>query len=349
MGSLWQQRWHPLRRQWVIVAAHRQDRPWRGETLDPPVPAPLPPRDPACTFCPGSLRVSGARNPDYAGTLVFDNDRPCAGPDAPRDLPPPPGRYRSAPAAGAARVVCFSPRHDLTLAEMPVADVDAVLRCFQEQRRELAARPEVRCVLMFENKGAVVGVSNPHPHGQVYATGFVFDTIATETAVCREHLDRHGAPLWQEIVATELADGRRVLWQDDRAVAFVPWFARYAYEVFVGPTRAVPSIAELTDDERRSLAAALRDVLVRYDNLWRTSFPYVLAVHDAPCDGGDHRGFGCHLELHPPLRKPGLLKYLAGPEIGGGNFLADTDPDEKAAELRAVPAVHWRHAQGAAP
>jgi UDPglucose--hexose-1-phosphate uridylyltransferase len=340
---VWEQRWHPLRAEWVLVAAHRQDRPWLGASVAASA-APLPEWDPACTFCPRNARIGGAANPDYRGVHVFDNDRPCASPAAPADLPPPPGLYRNAPALGHARVICFSPRHDLSLARMDVGAVDAVLECWQQQYVELGARPGVAHVLIFENKGEVVGVSNPHPHGQVYATAFVFKTIETEVAVCREHLARRGRPLWEEIVETELDDGRRVVARNESAVAFVPWFARWAYETYVGPVRAVASIADLDAPERRALAAALHEVLVRYDNLWRMPFPYVMALHNAPTDGGDHGGFGFHLELHPPLRKPGLLKHLAGPEIGGGSFLADTAPEEKAAELRAVPSRHWTEA-----
>lgn len=340
MAPVWEQRWHPLRREWVIVAAHRQDRPWLGATTAHEA-AKLPQFDATCTFCPGNTRVSGARNPDYAQVYVFDNDRPCTGPDAPLDLPPPPGIYRNAPASGLARVVCFSPRHDLTLARMAPQDVDAVMRCWQQQYRELGARDGIAHVLIFENQGAAVGVSNPHPHGQIYATNFVFKTIENEVLACREHLAAHGAPLWEQIVQTEVADGQRMLVQNPHAVAFVPYFARYAYETYIGPRRAVPSIADLTDTERLDLAHALHEVLVRFDNLWRMPFPYVMALHNAPTDGGDHRGFGFHIEIHPPLRKPGLLKYLAGPEIGGGSFLADTSPEDKAAELRAVSAVHY--------
>lgn len=340
MAPVWEQRWHPLRREWVIVAAHRQDRPWLGATTAHEA-AKLPQFDPTCTFCPGNTRVSGAQNPDYAQVYVFDNDRPCTGPDAPLDLPPPPGIYRNAPASGLARVVCFSPRHDLTLARMTPQDVDAVMHCWQQQYRELGARDGIAHVLIFENQGAAVGVSNPHPHGQIYATNFVFKTIENEVTACREHMAVHGVPLWEQIVQTECADGRRMLVQNPDAVAFVPYFARYAYETYIGPRRAVASIADLTDGERRHLAHALHEVLVRFDNLWQMPFPYVMALHNAPTDGGDHRGFGFHIEIHPPLRKPGLLKYLAGPEIGGGSFLADTSPEDKAAELRAVPAVHY--------
>lgn len=337
---VWEQRWHPLRREWVVVAAHRQDRPWLGETVGHS-PRELPAHDPRCTFCPRNERIGGARNPDYRGVFVFDNDRPCVGRDAPVDLPPAPGPYRRRPANGRARVVCFSERHDLTLARMDAGAVDAVLQCWQQQYRELGALPEVAHVLIFENKGEVVGVSNPHPHGQVYATNFVSKTIEVEALACREHFASTRRSLWEDIVETEVGDGARLVVENADAVAFVPFFARYAYETFVGPRRAVPSIADLGDGERRALAAALHEVLVRYDNLWRQSFPYVLALHDAPTDGGDHAGFGFHVEIHPPLRKPGLLKYLAGPEIGGGSFLADTAPEQKAAELRAVSRVHY--------
>lgn len=338
--NVWEQRWQPLRREWVVVAAHRQDRPWLGESVASRAQRP-PRHDGSCTFCPGNARVSGAQNPDYRGVYVFANDRPCVGDLAPTELAVPPGIYRSKPATGEARVICFSERHDLTLARMDVVGVDAVLQCWQQQYRELSARPEIAHVLLFENNGEVVGVSNPHPHGQVYATNFVFRTIATEVESCREHFANTRRSLWEDIVASERGDGRRMLVDNGRAVAFVPWFARYAYETYVGPSRAVASIADLDDDERSALAAALHEVLVRFDNLWRQPFPYVMALHNAPTDGGDHRGFGFHIEIHPPLRKPGLLKYLAGPEIGGGNFLADTAPEQKAAELRAVPARHY--------
>ncbi|MBL8724200.1 MAG: galactose-1-phosphate uridylyltransferase [Planctomycetes bacterium] len=343
MSTVWEQRWHPLRRQWVVVAAHRQDRPWLGAVAPAGIET-VPGFDPACTFCPGNPRLGDARNPHYQGVFVFDNDRPCVGVDAPELLAAAPGIYRNRPARGLARVVCFSPRHDLSLAELPPRSLDAVLASWQEQRRELAAFPGIAQVLCFENRGAAVGVSNPHPHGQIYATNFVWPTLRDELEATREHGADHGRSLWQDIVASECQDGRRILVENDHAIAFVPYFARYAYEVFVGPKRAVPDLLGLAAEERQALAAALGEVLVRYDNLWRAPFPYVLALHDAPCDGTDHRGFGCHFELHPPLRKPGLLKHLAGPEVGFGGFLADTAPEEKAAELRAVAGVHYKRA-----
>jgi len=337
--SVWEERWHPLREEWVIVAAHRQNRPWVGEVVDRPTRA-VPPFDAGCTFCPGNTRVSGARNPDYTGVFVFDNDHPCVGPDAPLPAAAP-SFYQQRPARGIARVVCYTPRHDLTLARMGLGGIDALLATWQEQYRDLAARPGVEHVLVFENKGEVVGVSNPHPHGQVYATNFSFKTIATEAAASRRHHQETGRVLFQEVLAAERGDGRRIVAESGSAVAFVPYFARYAYEVYVAPLATHPSLAALSAGERLDLARVLQRVLVHYDNLWRLSFPYVLALHQAPTGGGDHGAFHFHIELHPPLRRPGLLKYLAGPEVGGGSFLADTSPEEKAAELRGQPERHY--------
>ena len=304
--------------------------------------APKPPAyDPTCYLCPGNPRVSGATNPNYAGTFVFDNDHPCVGVDAPRELAPPGGVYRNRPATGAARVVCYSPRHDVTLAELDLDGVEALLRTWQEQMRELAAHPDVNFVLLFENKGEVVGVSNPHPHCQIYGTNFTFKHIETELAAGRRHLEQTGRGLFEDIIAAEREDGRRILVQQGSAIAFVPYFARYAYETYVAPLRAVATIADLDDTERRDLAGVLRDVVIRFDNLWRMPFPYVMALHQAPVKG-DATGSHFHIEFHPPLRRPNLLKYLAGPEIGGGNFLSDTSPEEKAAELLAAGGPHYR-------
>jgi len=340
---VWEQRWHPLRREWVIVSSHRQERPWQGERVSE-APRALPPYVPDCYLCPGNARSSGRRNDRYSGVFVFDNDHPCVGPDAPTTLAAPPGIYRNGPATGCARVVCFTPRHDLTLSRLPEAEMVNLLQALQAQYRELGARDEVRHVLVFENKGEVTGVSNPHPHCQIYATNFVFKTIEIEAEAQAAHLAEHGRPLFQDILAAEAADGRRLVVRRDQALSFIPYFARYPYETFVAPRATHPSLADLSTPELRDFAAVLRETVIRLDNLWRMPFPYVMVLHQAPTDGAAYPGFHFHIQIHPPLRKPGLLKYLAGPEIGGGNFLNDTAPEEKAAELQAVPSVHYTQA-----
>jgi UDPglucose--hexose-1-phosphate uridylyltransferase len=338
---VWEERWHPLRREWVVIASHRNDRPWLGETVDGARRG-LPAYDPTCYLCPGNARVSNHRNDAYTGVFVFDNDHPCVGPAAPTQLDAPAGIYKSRPASGISRVVCFTPRHDLTLAELTHDEVVNLLSVLQEQHRDLSARPDIRGVLMFENKGEVVGVSNPHPHCQIYATNFLFRTLEVESAASADHWDEHKRSLLADVISAEEADGRRVLASRGQAVSFVPYFARYPYETYIAPREPHAHLADLSRAELADLADVLRETLVRFDNLWRMPFPYVMVLHQVPV-GAVAKGMHFHIQVHPPLRKPGLLKYLAGPEIGGGNFLNDTSPEAKAAELQAVPAVHYKH------
>ena len=340
-GHLWEQRWHPLREEWVILAAHRNERPWTGSTVDRAAEA-VPAYDPGCYLCPGNARVHGDRNPAYDRIFVFDNDLPCVGERAPCPPPGVPEFFRNGQASGRARVVCYTPQHNTTLAELPAEHVRAVLECWQDEYRTLGALEDVNHVLIFENKGKVVGVSNPHPHNQIYATNFVFKTMQIELAACANHWREHGRVLFADIVTAEKADGRRIIAENDSAIAFVPYFARYAYETYVAPKDSHQSIADLSKGELGNLAAVLQDVLVRCDNLWQLSFPYVLALHQAPTDGHAAEGFHFHIQIHPPLRTPNLLKYLAGPETGGGNFVSDTSPEVKAAELRAVSTTHYK-------
>ncbi|HTI13203.1 MAG TPA: galactose-1-phosphate uridylyltransferase [Dictyobacter sp.] len=337
----WEERWHPLREEWVVIAAHRQNRPWIGETIsfqDKDIPS----YQPDCYLCPQNSRVSGASNPPYAGVYVFDNDHPCVGLNAPEDptatIAPP---YQVRPAQGLARVICYSPHHNLTMALMNTNAIENVINVWQQQTYELGQTPGVKHVLCFENKGDVVGVSNPHPHGQLYATNFVFKTIEIELHASEHYLNEHGRTLFTDIIAAEQQDGRRILFEDEYTIAFVPYFARYAYEVYVAPKRRVAHIYEMNDAEVQSYARALKNITVRFDNLWRMSFPYVMAHHQAPMDGS-YDAYHFFTLFHPPLRQPGLLKYLAGPEIGGGNFISDTLPEDKAAELQAQSTIHYR-------
>ncbi len=340
---MWEERWHPLREEWVIIAAHRNNRPWSGGSVarkDAEIPAYLP----DCYLCPGNPRVSGAKNEPYTGVFVFDNDHPCVSFTAPSELKKPAGIYKNRPAQGIARVVCYSPKHNVALAELALPEIQNLLRCWQEQYRDLGDRPEIKHVLIFENKGEVVGVSNPHPHCQIYANNFVFKTIETEAGASQQHKKETGRVLFQDILAAEKEDGRRIICENDSAIAFIPYFARYAYEVFVAPKETHPSLAALSPKELADFSDVLKRVLVKMDNMWQMPFPYVMPLHQAPTDGADHSAFHFHIEFHPPLRKPNLLKYLAGPEIGGGNFLSDTCPEDKAAELRGAAEIHCKQA-----
>src|SRR4051812_12545275 len=202
--SVWEERWHPLREEWVIVASHRQGRPWLGESVDISH-GDQPAFAPDCYLCPGNARVSGAANPQYEGVFVFDNDHPCVGPDAP-EFQAPPAPYQARRANGIARVISYSPRHDLTLAQMSDREITAIVDTWKRETHDLAARHEVKQVLIFENKGFEVGVSNPHPHGQIYATNFTWKTFDTELEAQRRYAREKGHGLFTDIIAAEQKD-----------------------------------------------------------------------------------------------------------------------------------------------
>ena len=308
----WEERWHPLREEWVVIAAHRQDRPWSGKTVADERNV-VPRYDAGCYLCPGNTRVGGKTNPDYKQIFIFDNDHPSVSPDAPQNDDPLSNIYRSRRAEGIARVICYSPRHDLTLAELSRGEIEELLNVWSEQYLELGQRPEIEHVLIFENKGEAVGVSNPHPHCQIYANNFVFKTIENEVAASEKYFAENGTTLFSEVIRAEKDDGRRIIAENDSAIAFVPYFARYAYEVYVAPKSSHPSIASLAKNEVADLADVLKTVLVKFDNLWQIPFPYVMPLHQAPTDGSDHDEFHFHIEFHPPLQKTGPVEISGRP------------------------------------
>lgn len=334
----WERRWHPLREEWVTITSHRNARPWSGSD-EIQIAKPSESFDADCYLCPGNTRVSGKRNPEYQDIYVFDNDHPSYSLPAPEIQKPDNDFFKVEPAGGICRVICYSPEHNGSLARMSRQQTRRLIDTWAEQTEELIQREEVASVLIFENKGEVVGVSNNHPHGQIYAPGFVLDGIRREADV----FERAETSLMTDLVNAELADGRRIIAKEKEAVAFVPFFARFPYEVYVVPRQRCRYIHELDKQTREDLATVLNEVLVRYDNLWRRDFPYMLLVHQAPCDD-DYASYHMHIQIHPPMRQPGLQKYLASVETGGGHFLNDGCPEDKAAELRAVSAIHYTNA-----
>ena len=321
----WELRWHPFRGQWVLFTSHRDARPWVGEVVVPDEP-PVPDDN---ALAPLGRRLRGT-NPDYRGVYVFTNDLPVFSPEAPE---PEPGDdlYRTSRALGTAEVVCYHDDPTRSLADLTDDEVAAIVTTWRDRTEALQADDGVAHVLIFENRGAMVGTSNPHPHCQIYAGAMVYATMAREAQVATEYQRRTGRSLLAEVVEREVG-GPRVISEGEHFFACVPWFAQYAYEVLILPRRPVTSLVDLDGRQCRSLALVLRDVVRRYDALWGFRLPYVLAVHQAPV--GDHPHYPFHLELHPPLRSPGIRKYLAGPEVGGGSMTNESDPDQKAAELR---------------
>ncbi len=330
-GIVWEQRWHPLREEWVLYTEHRGGRPWIGETKAPETEA-NPSYDPACALCPGNERLTGA-NPAYQGVYWFANDLPPFSDAAPE---PSPGDdfYRVRPVRGTSEVICYHPDHAKTFAELSAEGAAAVVEVWRQRYVAASERAGVDYVLIFENKGAVVGTSNPHPHCQLYAGNLVYGIAERERAAAARFQARTGGSLLAEIVERESGSGR-VIASNEHFFACVPWFARYAYEVLVFPRQGAASLADLDSGCVAALGDCLLAVTQAYDRLWDMPMPYVMAIHQAPVDGDPANAhYPFHIEFHPPLRKPDTLKYLAGPEIGGGTMTNESDPDKKAAELK---------------
>ncbi|MDC0675279.1 galactose-1-phosphate uridylyltransferase [Nannocystis radixulma] len=314
-------RWHPLRGEWVVYATHRQTRTF----LPPPEYNPLlPTRDPSQpTEVPGCAW-------DVA---VFDNLYPSL---ASTRVEPPACIVDTAPGVGACEVVVFSRDPHGSLGGLPLAQIELILEVWADRTRELGARDDIAYVFPFENRGVEVGVTLHHPHGQIYAYPFVPPLVARELANQRTYHATRGSNLLLDLLRAEITEGERLVYAGDRAVALVPVCARYAYEVWVAPLVPCPSLLALDAATRRDLARALKTTLLKYDGLWGKPFPYVMACYQAPSDGDSHPESQLRIEFYPPYRMPGRLKYLAGTELGAGVFTAETLPEDKARELRAV-------------
>ncbi len=314
-------RWHPFRGEWVAYAAHRQHRTF----LPPAEYNPLAPTTDAAQ--PTELPVG---NYDVA---VFENRFPTM---QPQSEPAPPSLVETRPGIGACEVVVYTQDPASSLGTLPLDHLDVVLEALADRYRELGGRPEIEYVMPFENRGVEVGVTLHHPHGQIYAFPFIPPVAALELRHQAEYYHAHGRGLLAAHIEEEIRDGRRVLYAGQEATAFVPAFARYAYEVWIAPRRAASSLDELSGSERHDLARALKTVLLKYDGLWQRPFPYVMVFHQAPTDGRPHPEAHLHIECYSAYRMPGRLKYLAGSELGAGVFTSDTLPEAKAAELQAV-------------
>src|SRR4051794_9721588 len=314
-------RWHPLRGEWVAYATHRQNRTF----LPPPEYNPL---GPTLAGAPPTELPDG----DF-DAAVFENLFPTLTMNA---HDPPSLTVPTLPALGVCEVVVFTRDARGSLGALPLDHLELLLEVWADRYRTLGASAAIEYVFPFENRGVEVGVTLHHPHGQIYAYPFVPPIPARELSQQRAHFDAHGRGLLQSIIADEIADARRVLYKGPGAIAFMPAFARYSYEVWVAPRDAHPSVATLDATARADLARALKTVLLKFDRLWQKPFPYVMVFHQAPTDNQAHPEAHLHIEFYPAYRMPGRLKYLAGSELGTGMFTADTLPEEKAAELRAV-------------
>ena len=350
-------RYNALTQEWVLVSPQRATRPWLG-AVEKQAPTQRPAHDPTCYLCPGNTRANGVINPNYASVYVFDNDFPAlleTGDDGRQTTDgggllnvvgrlasvvsdAAPNLLRAEQETGVCRVICFSPRHDLTVAQLPREQIRAVVDTWAAQCAELGAREDITYIQLFENKGEIMGASNPHPHGQLWASRHIPTEIAKETRAQRDYLDAgQRQPLLVDYLDLELKERERVVFENEHFVCLVPWWAVWPFETMLLPKRQVQRIVDLTDAERQGLADALKRITTRYDHLFDVSFPYTMGVHQAPYDGEPHEEWQLHLHFYPPLlRSATVKKFMVGYEM-----LAQPQRDltaEQAAErLRNLP------------
>ncbi len=314
-------RWHPLRGEWVAYAGYRQNRTF----LPPPEWNPLAP-----TVDPDNPTEVPSGPWEVA---VFENRFPTLSRTA---STAPASSVDTRPGKGACEVVVFTQDPKTSLGQLPLFQLELLLEVWADRTLELGARDDVEYVFPFENRGVEVGVTLHHPHGQIYAYPFVPPIAARQLEQMRRYWREHHRGLFEHLVHEELADGRRLLYRGEQAVAFMPVCARYPYEVWVAPKRGAGALSMLTPAERVDLARALKVTLLKYDGLWQRPMPYILALHQRPTDGKEHPEAHVHFQLYPAYRMQGRLKFLAGSELGAGVFTADTLPEEKVKELQAV-------------
>ncbi len=337
-------RYNPLTGEWVLVSPHRAKRPWSGQ-VEKVAEEVLPAYDPTCYLCPGNPRAGGTKqNPAYPSTFVFDNDFMSL-------LPPGPGYvaekmdnplFQAEPEVGLCRVICFSPRHDLTLPELPLSEVESVVRTWMDQTGELSGLDYVRYVQIFENKGALMGCSQPHPHCQVWASSLIPNEPAKELISQAEYLEEHGSCLLCDYLAAEREAKTRIVAENEHFTAVIPFWAIWPFEVLLAGHRHVASLTDLTSSEVSGLADILHQVTTRYDNLFEISFPYSMGFHQAPAKGGPYPGWHLHAHFYPPLlRSATVRKFMVGYEM-----LAmpqrDITPETAAERLRSLSLVHYK-------
>ena len=332
-------RYNPLLGEYVLVSPHRMKRPWQGRQEAVP-PSNLPPYDPECYLCPGNTRKNGETNPNYESTFVFENDFRALLDDIP-DAPSPEHPLLQFQAVeGTNRVICFSPRHDLTLAEMPVPEIRNVVDLWAEQTAELGAT--YQWVQVFENRGEILGASNPHPHGQIWAQNILPNTPTREDLYQRLYKEERQTVLLVDYAQLESERGKRVVVENEQWIALVPFWAVWPFETMLLPKAHTLRMPDLDDSQRASLADVLKRLLVKYDNLFEVSFPYSMGWHGAPYNDNDVSHWQLHAHFYPPLlRSATVRKFMVGYEM-----LAESQRDltaEQAADrLRSLPDVHFK-------
>jgi len=335
-------RYNPLTRDWILVSPNRTQRPWQGQ-VEKPAQSSLSAYDPDCYLCPSNARAGGMRNPVYSTTFVFDNDFAALQPDL-ANLTVDEGGKRllvAAAESGICRVVCFSPRHDLTLGQMEIAAIGGVIEVWVGQYRSLGDLPYIRHVQIFENRGAMMGASNPHPHGQIWATQTIPNEPRKEQEALEDYRREHGSCLLCDYSALESASGERIVCQNESFVAVVPFWATWPFETLLLSKRHVGDMEALDASERAGLADLLKRLTTRYDNLFQTVFPYSMGFHQRPTDGEEHGEWHFHAHFFPPLlRSATIRKFIVGYELLASPQ-RDMTPELAAEKLRELSEQHY--------
>jgi UDPglucose--hexose-1-phosphate uridylyltransferase len=334
-------RYNPLNGSWVLVSPHRAKRPWQGQVEDTP-PDRRPAYDPDCYLCPGNTRAGGKKNPDYKATFSFVNDFSALLPESAEDVYAENKLLHAAPERGICKVICFSPRHDLTIPEMDNAAVEKVVDLWCSEYRELGSREDIAYVQIFENKGAMMGCSNPHPHGQIWSQSGVPQEPAKKTEFQARYFKSHGSSLLGDYLALEEKKGERIVFANAHFVVLVPFWAVWPFETMIVSKRHCSNILDFTPEERAAFADAYRRLTIRYDNLFRVSFPYSAGLHQSPTDGEDHRPWHFHMCFYPPLlRSATVKKFMVGYEMLA-EPQRDITAETSAARLRDMPEIHYK-------
>ncbi len=326
-----------LTNEWILVSPHRTARPWQGEVAKSSSIA-SPQYDPECYLCPGNVRSGGARNPAYASTFVFENDFAALKPETPSgrlDVENK-GLLVAEGESGICRVMCFSPRHDLTLSTMPLGDIETVVRTWVEQFRELGGMKQIKHVQIFENRGAMMGASNPHPHCQIWSTSSIPEQPAKELISQQGYLKSHNHCLLCDYLELENRQGERLVYRNEGFDVIVPFWALWPYEVLLCSRRHMGSLLDFSPQDVLSLAAALKRITSAYDRVFNTPFPYSMGFHQSPTDDDDHAEWHFHAHFYPPLlRSATIKKFMVGFEMLG-TPQRDITPESAAKRLREI-------------
>jgi UDPglucose--hexose-1-phosphate uridylyltransferase len=326
--------------EWVLVSPHRTQRPWQGQVERPPQPA-LVEYDPKCYLCPGNERAGGVRNPNYTSTFVFDNDFAALQPDTPPDRIDEQRLLVAESERGVCRVVCFSPNHGLTIPRMDVADIHLVVDQWAAQYIELGALDFIRSVQIFENRGEMMGASNPHPHCQIWASESVPNELGKEEASQARYRFERGSCILCDYLRIEQRSRERIVIENDSFTALVPFWAVWPFETMLISKRHLTGMDQLSDSERTGLAQIMKRLTVRYDNLFEVSFPYTMGFHQRPTDGQAHPHFHFHAHYYPPLlRSATVRKFMVGFEMLA-TPQRDITPESAAERLRALSETHY--------